>query len=327
MRVRYQRLYRFSVIGILLVSFCLGCAGLNQKLEDAKVTQKMKDWQVALKNKLSFDDAKSASHENDSVEKKATGVVAQSSEIIVHKVQRRGETLAIIAKWYTGNSANWKSLTKANPGLNPQQLKIGSQVKIPGNLLVTREPMSPEFADKHLPAYYSHKICWSGETLSLISKWYTGNYTNWKKIVTHNPEIDPKRIKIGQIIYIPTNMLNTRQALPQKVAAKNLPDYFAYTVRRQGESLAEIARWYTGDPDNWQAIARANPDVDPKYLLVGNEIYIPAKLLKTREAIQTHGDDISQQKPEKQTPPAEPAATPKKKKDIQLFGPKPFPPG
>ena len=56
MKARYQRIYRLSVIGILLVGLCLGCAGINQKIEDAQVAQKMKDWQAALKNKLSFDD-------------------------------------------------------------------------------------------------------------------------------------------------------------------------------------------------------------------------------------------------------------------------------
>ena len=43
MKVRYQSIYRLSLIGILLVSLCLGCASINQKIEDSQVTQKMKD--------------------------------------------------------------------------------------------------------------------------------------------------------------------------------------------------------------------------------------------------------------------------------------------
>jgi nucleoid-associated protein YgaU len=303
----------------------LGCASINQKIEDSQVTQKMKDWQTALKKKLSFDDDDSSAEDSAAVDKDAAASASKPSEFIVHTVQRRGETLPIIAKWYTDESVNWKALSKANPRTNPQRIKIGSQVKIPGNLLVTREPMSPKFANEHLPTYYKHTICWSGETLSLISKWYTGRYTNWKKIVNHNPEINPKRIKIGQTIYIPDKMLRTREALPQKFAAQGLPDYFAYTVQQPGESLPEISKKYTGNSNNWKTIAQANPDIDPKYLLVGNEIYIPSKLLKTREPIQNGADDISHQKPESKDPPAKPAASPKKKKDIQLFGPKQFP--
>ena len=325
MKVRYQRIYRFSLIGILFVSFCLGCASINQKIEDSQVTQKMKDWQASLKKKLSFDDDHSTAEDSAAVDKDAAVSASEPSELIVHTVQRRGETLPIIAKWYTGKSGNWKVLSKTNPRINPRRIKIGSQVKIPGKLLVCREPMSPEFANEYLPTYYKHTICWSGETLSLISKWYTGRYTNWREIVNHNPEIDPKCIKIGQIIYIPDKMLRTRKALPQKFAAQGLPDYFAYTVQQPGESLAEISRRYTGDSNNWKAIAQANPDIDPKYLLVGNEIYIPSKFLKSQAPIQNDGDDIFHQKPESHDPPAKPAASPKKKKDIQLFGPKQFP--
>jgi nucleoid-associated protein YgaU len=312
-------------MGILLVSFCLGCAGINQTIEDSQVTQKMKAWQAALKKKLSFDDDQSTAEDSAAVDKDAVASASKPSKLLVHTVRRRGETLPIIAQWYTDKSVNWKALSKANPRIDPQRIKIGSRVKIPGNLLVTREPMSPKFANKHLPTYYKHKICWSGETLSLISKWYTGNYTNWEKILNHNPEINPKRIKIGQTIYIPHKMLRTREALPQKFAAQGLPGYFAYTVLQPGENLAEISRRYTGDSNNWKAIAQANPDIDPKYLLVGNEIYIPSKLLKARAPIQNGADDISHQKPESQDPPAKPAASPKKKKDIQLFGPKQFP--
>jgi nucleoid-associated protein YgaU len=312
-------------MGILIVSFCLGCASINQTIEDSQVTQKMKDWQAALKKKLSFDDDDSATEDSAAVDKDAAASAPEPSKLLVHTVQRRGETLPIIAKWYTGKSANWKALSKSNPRINPQRIKIGSQVKFPENLLVTREPMSPQFANQHLPTYYKHKITWSGETLSLISKWYTGRYTNWKKIANHNPEINPKRIKVGQTIYIPDKMLRTHEALPQKFVAQGLPGYFAYTVQQSGESLTEISRRYTGDSNNWKAIAQANPDIDPQYLLVGNEIYIPSKLLKTRAPNQNGADDISHQKPENQDPPAKPAASPKKKKDIQLFGPKQFP--
>lgn len=325
MKVRYQRLYRFSLIGILLVSFSVGCAGINQKIEDSQVTHKMKDWQAALKKKLSHGDDGSTAKDNAAGNKDAAASLPVSSEPTVHTVRRRGETLPIIAKWYTGESANWRALARVNPGIKPQQIKIGSRVKIPGNLLVTRKPMSSKFANQYLPTYHKHTICWSGETLALISKWYTGKYTNWRKILNHNPEINPKRIKIGQKIYIPVKMLKTREALPQKFAAQSLPDYFAHTVRQPGESLVEISRWYTGDSNNWQTIARANPDVDPEYLLVGNEIYIPSELLKTRAPLKDAADDVSQEKPEKQDPPATTGASPKKKKDIQLFGPKQFP--
>ena len=72
MKVKYQRLYRLSTMGILLASFCLGCAGLSRTIEDSQVTQKMREWQMALKQKLSFDDDESAAEDTAVVDKKAS---------------------------------------------------------------------------------------------------------------------------------------------------------------------------------------------------------------------------------------------------------------
>jgi hypothetical protein len=62
--------------------------------------------------------------------------------------------------------------------------------------------------------FYSHKVRWPNETLYLIAKWYTGNARNWKAIATANPELDPKKIAIGDRIAIPEDLLITRTPLP-----------------------------------------------------------------------------------------------------------------
>lgn len=314
--------YRFSLIAILVICLCAGCASLDQTLKDSGVTQKVKDWQAALKKKLNIGDEDSASGDQDKNASKD-----DSSAVFIHKVQRRGETFTTISKWYTGKAENAKALASANPKLNPNRIKIGSQVKIPEGLLKTRKPMSAAFADQHLPSYYQHKIRWHGETLSVVSKWYTGRYSNWKVLLNHNPEIDPNRIKIGQKIYIPKTMLKTSEPLPEKYAAKRLPGYFTYTVQRPDEQLSEIAGWYTGDSKNWKNIARANPDVNPESLLVGNEIYIPADLLKTRDPIPQDSADTSELNKENQAPPQKSTAPQQEENEIKLFGPKKFPKG
>lgn len=316
--------FRLSLMGILLIGFCVGCANLDQKIADSRLTQKMKDWQVALNEKFSKNDDHTADRNNAaSSDKNSTG--SKSSHMFVHTVVRRGETFHVIAMWYTGDAANRNKIAKANPKKNPYRLRIGSRVNIPSNMLKTRKPMSRAFAVEHLPSYHKHKIRWQGETLSLVSKWYTGKHSNWKKLVNHNPEINPNRIKIGQKVYIPEYLLKTRDPLPQKFAAQNLPNYFVHTVKHPGERLTEIARWYTGDSKNWQRLAKANPDLDPKYLLVGNEIFIPANLLKTRNPIPQTAGAGSEQKPADESPAREPETTKKKENEIQLFGPKQFP--
>jgi hypothetical protein len=47
------------------------------------------------------------------------------------------------------------------------------------------------------------KVHWSEEALSHIAKWYTGTLKNWKAIAKINPELDPKKIDIGDTISIP----------------------------------------------------------------------------------------------------------------------------
>jgi len=64
-----------------------------------------------------------------------------TSDYFAYTVKRDNEKLEDIARWYTGNPANRKLLAKANPDLDPAQLKAGNEVYIPQNLLKNREPL------------------------------------------------------------------------------------------------------------------------------------------------------------------------------------------
>ena len=59
----------------------------------------------------------------------------------IHRVRWSGETLSIIAQWYTGSWKNWKALSNANPTLDPNRIVIGGNIFIPENLLKSRKPM------------------------------------------------------------------------------------------------------------------------------------------------------------------------------------------
>ena len=191
-----------------------------------------------------------------------------------------------------------------------------------------KKPAAEDYAVQDHSDYFEHTVRWRGESLSLIAKWYTGRLENWKALARANPDLNPNRIMVGNVIYIPQEMMNTKEPLPRKVAAKILKNYFVHTVRQPGEKLTAIAGWYTGDVGNFKALAKANPDIDPEFLLVGNEIFIPAELLKTRKplhqkSIQVSAPEPAQKPAESKTAAAAPTA-PKPKK-IQLFGPKQFP--
>jgi hypothetical protein len=61
---------------------------------------------------------------------------------------------------------------------------------------------------------WAHKIRHRRETLFSIALWYTGSGENWPRLIEANPDIDPKRIHIGDTILIPEDLLITRRPVP-----------------------------------------------------------------------------------------------------------------
>ena len=64
-------------------------------------------------------------------------------------------------------------------------------------------------------AYFIHVVKWDGESLSLISKWYIGNYKDWKLLARHNPELNPSNIHVGDRVWIPKEKMNSLQQMPK----------------------------------------------------------------------------------------------------------------
>jgi hypothetical protein len=59
----------------------------------------------------------------------------------MHSVRWQGETLSLIAQWYTGSGKNWRALADANRAIIPDRLAIGDRVLIPAGLLKNRKPL------------------------------------------------------------------------------------------------------------------------------------------------------------------------------------------
>lgn len=57
-----------------------------------------------------------------------------------HVVSVQGETLAAIAKWYTGDSSNWSVILEHNPGLDVRRIRIGTTIQIPEELVLRDDP-------------------------------------------------------------------------------------------------------------------------------------------------------------------------------------------
>ena len=62
-------------------------------------------------------------------------------EFFYHTVKYRGETLGLIARWYTGNTANWQLILKENPGMRPERINLGDVIRIPSRLVTEKSPL------------------------------------------------------------------------------------------------------------------------------------------------------------------------------------------
>jgi hypothetical protein len=65
------------------------------------------------------------------------------------------------------------------------------------------------------PQYFEHTVRYSGETLSLIAKWYTGEAKNWPILADRNPDVSPNNLRIGALILIPRDMVVNTEPMPR----------------------------------------------------------------------------------------------------------------
>ena len=62
--------------------------------------------------------------------------------------------------------------------------------------------------------YIIHRLSCEGETLFAISRWYSGDPNNWRKIKDFNEDLDPNTLRIGDEIRIPLYLgLTTREPM------------------------------------------------------------------------------------------------------------------
>lgn len=82
---------------------------------------------------------------------------------------------------------------------------------LPSGCLLWIQP-NPEPATRRVVV---HTISVPGETLSIISQWYTGNPANWREITRATPGIDAQRLRIGQEVNIPVELVSNRTVMPR----------------------------------------------------------------------------------------------------------------
>lgn len=64
--------------------------------------------------------------------------------------------------------------------------------------------------------YVIHTVRWPGETLGIISAWYTLSSSNWQEIARANPGLQVKNIRVGDTINIPEQMARRRDPMSEE---------------------------------------------------------------------------------------------------------------
>lgn len=67
--------------------------------------------------------------------------------------------------------------------------------------------------------FFKHTVANSGESWAVIAEWYTGSKDNAKKVQDANPTIKSKKLKVGQVIKIPTALVKKELPLPKEALA------------------------------------------------------------------------------------------------------------
>lgn len=120
----------------------------------------------------------------------------------------------------------------------------------------------------------------AGDTLSTIAGEFYKDTRKWTAIAKANPGIDPSKLKVGQVISVPTDGAVARQAttVPERASASTRPTGSTHTVA-SGETLSAIAERYLGSKGAWKRLYDANKDAigsDPAKLKVGTKLVIPS---------------------------------------------------
>jgi nucleoid-associated protein YgaU len=157
----------------------------------------------------------------------------------------RGDTLGEIALRELGTSKRWPEIAALNPGVDPNALRIGTLLVLPGSgsaapAQAASPTTPPPAVGRTRPdAGSAGYVVRAGDTLGAIAQREPGTSTRWKEIVELNPGLDPQRLAIGASLRLPADAARVpAQERPLTVAstpkaaptARELP----HTGRRGG---------------------------------------------------------------------------------------------
>lgn len=161
-KTEFQKTIGLIAIGLGLAMFCFSCATAPPRPEKGAPAPRVEGSPVQKETPPATLEAGTAPpKETQTVPEKPAPAVQKPPSpppavketkpqpiFYLHTVKHSGETLSIIALWYTGNHGNWKEIAQANPDMKPNRIFPGNEILIPEGLLKTRDPLPKEFVDR-----------------------------------------------------------------------------------------------------------------------------------------------------------------------------------
>lgn len=171
---------------------------------------------------------------------------------------KAGDSLSAIAAKY---GTTYQVLAEYNGISNPNIIRVGQQIKIPGkSATTTQEKTEPTTAQPTAETVHTVK---SGETLSGIARKYG---TTYQQLAAYNKISNPNKISVGQKIKIPGT---ATEAKAQETTGRT------YTVVR-GDSLWGIASKLLGKGSRYKEIKTLN-GLKSDTITAGQVLKIPEK--------------------------------------------------
>ena len=130
---------------------------------------------------------------------------ADSAPVPVRKHRiRKNEMLSTIAKTYYDNGTEkyWRHILKHNPGLNPKNLRLGTEIVIPPAPAKAHTAGAGTKRQAATNGVRTHTIR-KNEKLWTIAEHYYGKGILYTKIERANPGVDPDNLKLGARLIIP----------------------------------------------------------------------------------------------------------------------------
>jgi nucleoid-associated protein YgaU len=122
---------------------------------------------------------------------------------------REGDSMWTIADHWLGDASRWGAIADANPAIDPERLRVGQRIRIPGADAPVAGPKLNTPA--RVPAAgqaagASFHTVRSGDTLSRIAQSHYRDASKWKAIYDANRTAigwDPDRLEVGMRLRLP----------------------------------------------------------------------------------------------------------------------------